>query len=659
MNMRGLVFTVCFLICCLAQFIPSTLYASSAQLKLGILSFRPKLESIRKWQPLVEYIDQSLGEDSIALSVMGYAELEQAIADQAIDFVLTNPAHYVQMTFRNGLSSPLATLIPKQQGHPVTGFGGVIVTNRTHTDINHLTDLKGRTIAAVSKSSLGGFQAQAMELLRKGINLSDDVSFIETGMPHDNVINTVLAKQADAGFVRTSVLEEMADSGAIDMSELKILNQRKLAGFPFLISTEIYPEWPFAAMPHADQDLGRRVAAALLGMQHNGEVASQVGIEGFTVPKDYEVVRSLLQTLRLPPYEEAPNFTINDVLEKYGTPLVAAALMAVLILLLTIWLLMLNRKLGVERQRVIRQSEERHRILTALGDGVFGLDHKGNCSFINPAALQILSFERDEVEGANVYQLFHSVRQDGSLRPESESTILNTLEDGETRYQDDWFICKDGSGIPVQLTVAPVLREGEQRGAVVVFSDNSDRYRLEQDLRSQAATDVLTGLPNRRCFLAELNAEFGRVKRYPESSSALLMLDLDNFKYINDHYGHPAGDEVLKHFAKQLMQVSRKSDRLGRIGGEEFCLLLPVTNPQQACQIADRLCVRIAGEPVVVEGKQINYTVSIGVSAVLAAYSSVDEVLTRADQALYRAKDSGRNCVVLDSEIEQSQASSL
>jgi ABC-type phosphate/phosphonate transport system substrate-binding protein len=118
-------FTACFLIGCLMHFRPSWANASS-QLKLGILSFRPKAESINKWHPLVDYINQSLGEDSISLLVMDYPEMELAIADQAIDFVLTNPAHYVQMTFRNGLSSPLATLIPKQQGLPVSGFGGVI-----------------------------------------------------------------------------------------------------------------------------------------------------------------------------------------------------------------------------------------------------------------------------------------------------------------------------------------------------------------------------------------------------------------------------------------------------------------------------------------------------------------------------------------------------
>jgi diguanylate cyclase (GGDEF)-like protein/PAS domain S-box-containing protein len=529
------------------------------------------------------------------------------------------------------------------------------VTNRSRSDINRLSDLTGLTIAVVSKSSLGGFQAQAMELLREGVDLSDEVSFIETGMPHDNVIYAVLEKQADAGFVRTSVLESMLDSGAIELSELKVLNQKRLPSFPFMISTDLYPEWPFAAMPHTDQDQARRVAATLLGMKHNGEVARQVGIEGFTVPKDYEVVRSLLQTLRLPPYDKAPKFTINDVMEKYGTPLVLAAVMAGLIVLLSIWLFLLNRKLGVERQRVVSQLDERQGILTALGDGVFGVDHEGNCSFINPAALQILGFEHTEVEGENVYQLFNHVRQDGSKLEQSESTIHKTLEDGETRYQDDWFLRKDGSGIPVQLTVAPVISEGKRKGVVAVFSDSSDRYRLEQDLRAQASTDVLTGLPNRRCFLAELATEFSRLKRNPDLSSALLMLDLDEFKYINDNFGHSTGDMVLKHFARQLMQVSRKSDRLGRLGGEEFCLLLPSITAQQAVQIADRLCKRIAGMPMVVEDAEINYTVSIGVSMLCATDNTFDEVLCRADQALYQAKKSGRNCVVLDHKIEQCQ----
>jgi len=622
--------------------------------RLGVLAFRPKPEVIQKWQPLVDYLNRSMAGYRIELEVMNYPELEQAIAEDRLEFVLTNPAHYVQMTFRNGLSSPLATLIPIERGHPIQGFGGVIFSLASRGDLSVLTDLRGRTIAAVFQGSLGGYQAQAMELMQAGVAMPGDVTLLETGMPHDAVVERVLSGEADAGFVRTGVLEEMAEEGKLDPDRIKLLNPQRPVGFPFMLSTRLYPEWPFAAMPHADQDLARQVAAALLAMPHNGRVANRIGIQGFTIPYDYEPVRSLLQSLRLPPYQDAPDFNLRDVVTKYGAPLYAAATMGMVILLLVLWLLLLNRRLGLERRIVAHQSEERRRLLSALGDGVFGLDQEGRCSFINPAALQMLDYTAEEVIGVNLHALFHDRRQDGSRYPEEECPVMMTYTDGESRHTEDWFTRKDGSGLPVMLTVTPVISNGHREGVVVVFSDISERLRFEHELRTQATTDALTGLPNRRHFLNELASELNRIQRHPHMNSAVLMVDLDNFKHINDRFGHSVGDLVLKHFAEELMRVSRKSDKLGRLGGEEFCLLLTDTTVNQACQMANRLCSRIAGSLVHVDGIELRYTVSVGVAMMHAGDASVDAALARSDAALYRAKAAGRNCLIChpDDEVE-------
>ncbi len=622
---------------------------------LGVLAFRPKAEVVRQWRPLVDYLNRSLGDHQIILQALNYQELERSIEQGGIDFVLTNPAHYVRMTFQNGLTSPLATLVPVENGHPVTGFGGVILTLKDRTDLNQLRDLHGRTIAAVNQASLGGYQAQAMELKRIGISATQDLNLILTGMPHDRAVETVLRGEADAGFVRSGVLEAMQAEGLLELERLKILNAQDIPGFPFLLSTPLYPEWPFAALSHTDQGLASRVSASLLALKHDGEVARQIGIQGFIVPKDYEPVRSLLQALRLPPYDEAPHFTTSDVLKKYSAPLMIALVMGVIILLLIILLLLLNQRLARERQRVSRQSEELSRILAALGDGVFGLNMASKCIFINPAAEKMLGYSGDELLQEDVHQQIHRQKQDGTHCSREDCVIQKCLEDGETRHQEDWFTTKQGSGIPVLLTVAPVFSQGRQEGVVVVFSDISERQRLEQELRTQATTDALTGLPNRRQFLNDLERELSLIKRHPQMNTALLMLDLDHFKAINDKYGHSTGDEVLKHFSRQLIQVSRRSDKLGRLGGEEFCLLLPGTNAEQACQMADRLRLRIADGSVQVGDATLRYTVSIGVSMLQQSDKNVDIPLARADAALYRAKDAGRNRVACarDSELEQ------
>ena len=622
---------------------------------LGVLAFRPKAEVVRQWQPLVDYLNRDLGGHRIVLEALNYQELDQTIKQGDIDFVLTNPAHYVRMTYQNGLTSPLATLVPVENGHPVSGFGGVVVTLSDRSDLNRLRDLRGRTVAAVKQASLGGYQAQAMELKRIGVDTTKDLHLILTGMPHDRAVEAVLRGEADAGFVRSGVLESMAAEGLLDLGRLKIHNAQHVSGFLFLLSTRLYPEWPFAALSHTDQSLARRVSAALLALPQGGEVARQVGIDGFIVPKDYESVRGLLQSLRLPPYDEAPQFTAGDVLEKYGQQLIIALVMGVIILLLIILLMLLNQRLVRERRKASRQSEELSRILAALGDGVFGLNMASRCIFINPAAEQMLGCSADQLLGKDVHQQIHRQKQDGTHCAHAECVIQKSLKDGETRHQEDWFVTRDGSGLPVLLTVAPIVSEGRQEGVVVVFSDISERKRLEQELITQATTDALTGLPNRRQFLIDLERELSLIQRHPQMTTALLMLDLDHFKDINDEYGHSTGDEVLKHFSRQLIQVSRRSDKLGRLGGEEFCLLLPGTSAEQACQMADRLRTRVAEGGVQVGDISLNYTVSIGVSMLLQSDKSVDTPLARADAALYRAKDAGRNRVACarESELEQ------
>jgi diguanylate cyclase (GGDEF)-like protein/PAS domain S-box-containing protein len=383
-------------------------------------------------------------------------------------------------------------------------------------------------------------------------------------------------------------------------------------------------------------------------LPHGGEVATRIGIEGFTMPNDYVKVRSLLQTLRLPPYESAPDFTVSDVVQRYGIPIGWAMAIGVVILMLIFWLVLLNHRLGRQRLRLMRQSQERQRLLAALGDGVFGLDQQSRCSFINPAALKLLGYSSDEVIGINLHTLVHRVCDDGSHCRGHECPVLNTLQDGKTRHLEEWFLRKDGTGLPVMLTVTPVVSGSQQEGVVVVFSDISERLHLEQELRTQATTDALTGLPNRRQFLIELDSELNRIKRHPDLPASILMVDLDHFKRINDRFGHATGDTVLKHFAQELIKISRKSDKLGRLGGEEFSVLLPNTSLEQACMMANRLCESVAVSEVFIERETLHYTVSIGVATLTSADKTMDSALQRSDEALYRAKNAGRNRVACE-----------
>lgn len=184
------------------------------------------------------------------------------------------------------------------------------------------------------------------------------------------------------------------------------------------------------------------------------------------------------------------------------------------------------------------------------------------------------------------------------------------------------------------------------KGFVRTFTDITKRKVLEAGLMKLSKEDPLTGLHNRRTILDLLEEEIQRGQRYKHPLS-LLMMDIDHFKKINDQWGHPTGDEVLKSFAAECRSLMRENDKMGRFGGEEFVMVLPETGKPEATQVAER--IRKITSEMAIKAKHgtapIPVTVSIGVTTATDG-DDVEAVIALADEAMYEAKNKGRNCVV-------------
>ena len=180
---------------------------------------------------------------------------------------------------------------------------------------------------------------------------------------------------------------------------------------------------------------------------------------------------------------------------------------------------------------------------------------------------------------------------------------------------------------------------------MVTYYDVTDLIRNAEQLERLATTNLLTGLYDRRHFLVSLEAEWSRFQRYFRSMS-VLMVDIDHFKDINDRYGHAVGDEAIKAVADACLQGKRKSDIVGRVGGEEFAVLLPETTLSRAKIVAERIRKRIAAQTVKAHDTLFQMTASIGVAEASVSMSAASFLLVAADQALYQAKAAGRNCCV-------------
>ncbi|MDP3878405.1 MAG: PAS domain S-box protein [Methylobacter sp.] len=443
--------------------------------RIGVLAFRPKPQTVAQWQPLAAVLKQAMPEHDFTVQALSYPELNDAVARRQLDFVLTNPGHYVLLTKRGGVSAPLATLAANDHGQSSTVFGGVIFSRAEQSAIDTLGDIKGKSIAITSIDSLGGYQMQAYELKLAGIKLPQDVKLMPVGMPHDNVVNAVLAGQADVGFVRSGVLEDLVQEGKLDMAQIKILNPQYLPGFPVHISTRLYPEWPFAALPQTDEKLARHVTAALFLLEKDTAALRAMHIFGFTIPADYMPVVNLLKELRLPPFDMIPDFNLTDLWHKYTAWIVAIFMLGLLLAGAGANLLLQNRR--------IRQGEQRFAMLFEHSPEAMWIMADRRFIGCNAAAARMFGFlDAASVLGLSPLDISPEQQPDGEASAVKAERLLQTVEKGRVQSFEWHHLKLDGEKITCFIKLVPAQLDGKQ---VVLCSgqDISVRKRMETALR--------------------------------------------------------------------------------------------------------------------------------------------------------------------------------
>lgn len=320
-------------------------------------------------------------------------------------------------------------------------------------------------------------------------------------------------------------------------------------------------------------------------------------------------------------------------------------------LVLLIWLiisliLVYNRvaKEQTQQQLAEKDIQIRH-IVDAAMNGIITINEHGIIQSFNPAATQMFGYEEDEAIGQNVSLIVsppHDSKHDGYLQRYISSREAHIV--GKPR--EVMGKRKNGSLFPVELFVS-ARQIGKHWLFIGILHDISERKAMQAKLVELATTDGLTGLFNRAHFNDRLNEEFKRSKRYQQHALSLIILDADHFKSVNDYYGHQAGDALLIAIAQMTQQCARETDIVARYGGEEFVVIMPDSNANEALQLAERVRKSIEGIQIEHNGHSINRTVSIGIACLEHSDSDSDVLLSRADQALYQAKESGRNTVVL------------
>ena len=738
------------------------------ELTLGIFAFRPKPVIEERFAELGRYLSEHINGHSVRAIAMTDAELEAGIADGSLDFVLTNPSHYISLREYGRLSGALASMVLRDGDTPVRSIGGVIVRRPERADIRTLEDLRGKRVSITGKQYLGTYMAPAAELARAGVDLGS-ITFEEATQPVDRVISAVLEGRVDAGFVRTGVLEELEREGKLEPGALEVVNPQTHLGFPYKVSTRLYPEWPFLAAAHVPPAVSHRVAGALLDLPRSHPAAASAGLYGFTIPADYSSVEQAMREVRMPPFERAPEPSWAELWLRYKPWIITLGLAGVVVVCLMGVLAINTRRLMVAKSHLqaerttlqattarlnflmasspvmtytlavdgprtritwgsanvqwllgysleqamepgwwrrnvhpddlkkakenvhnlhllgridqvyrfadafgryhwihdeIRLLPEREGVAEALGvwrditeqqareeklrlaasvfensyDAVVVTDHRHSVREINPAFTRITGLGAEDVEGLSLYNLF--VWEDAGLGFEA----LREAVDADGHWQGELPV-RDREGhqrvclVSISAVAAP---SGGSPHHVAVLSDISHLKAHQAELDRMANYDALTGLPNRRLLADRLNQAVARARRSGHRL-AVCYLDLDDFKPINDRFGHAVGDRFLVEVTSRLQLSLRGEDTLARLGGDEFVLLLNDLEDNTEWENILQRVMQQVQQPVMLGEHALTASVSVGVTLYPSDDVDADTLLRHADQAMYRAKQGGRN----------------
>jgi ABC-type phosphate/phosphonate transport system substrate-binding protein/DNA-binding CsgD family transcriptional regulator len=320
--------------------------------RIGVLAYEGNPQTRARWQPTVDYLNRLIPGHRFSMDLLSHDEIDQLLFKNQLDFVLTNPGHYVRLEDSYGISR-LVTFKSQFQRQTLNQFGAVILT-RPDRGITQLADLKGKKLAAVSAQAFGGYQMALRELMLEEDQVLDDLEWVWLGFPQEDIVSAVVNGLVDAGTVRTGVVEKMMAEGRLDPAAIRILAPKTHPGFPLKISTALYPEWPFARAPETDRAISEQVALALLNMPADGDPARASRGAGWTIPSIYTTVHDLYRHLQLPPYAPQP-LSQESVWQEYKTWIVLSVVLFAAILVMLFFLLRANCELRGSRLRLVQQ----------------------------------------------------------------------------------------------------------------------------------------------------------------------------------------------------------------------------------------------------------------------------------------------------------------
>jgi len=587
--------------------------------------------TIKRWQPTIDYLNFKLPAyhfKLLAIKATQLGRIKKLIHQKKIDFLITQPAIYTELEYTHGIQA----LVTMSNEHHMSKFGSVIISHK-QSAIKNLEDVKGKRLSAVAPFGFGGWLIGYNELMENGIDPLKDGHVEFTGS-QKKVLEVVLNKQADVGIIRTGMLEKL--SKEMNLDNIFIVNEKKCKK-AIRRSTRLFPEWAFAVASHVESNLSNYVFDALIHLGHESMAAKMGEYSDWHLPQNYSEVDKLFERLRIGHYKDMPKYSLEDMI--YISLLVMLLSLVAIIYSRYQIANMLTHKLQKEiehkRDELERVNVELSTIfdlnphITIITDGKH--IQRVNRRFLDFLDIKTLSdFSKDYDCICDRFE-----ECEGYLQKEVEGKTWIEYVDQNSHLFHKALIIQNAKEYIFSIHVVNIHYLNHAT-YIVTLEDITQMDEI-------ASRDKLTSLFNRMKLDEVLNQ---LITQYPKDLNpfSLAIIDIDNFKKVNDKYGHIIGDKVLSEFSKILRNNSRSGDIVGRWGGEEFMIIYKNTSGKDAYGYMERIRKAVEGFSFVTLERQ---SISIGIATYGNLNMEVETLLNQADQALYQAKNSGKNQTII------------
>lgn len=604
---------------------------------VGVLAYEGKTEALRRWGPTAAYLSKENPGYHFRIEPMFLSELAAAVRENRLDFVLTQPLQFVQLAQDDDVW-PLTTMVVRTLGGTLDRFGSAIIVRADRQDIQHVRDLKHRIVAGASSNALGAWLLGLDTLTRAGIDPKSQIQPLFTGLPMSMIVQAVQQNRADAGVIRSGYLEQLTAQGVVKPGEFRVLDPKLYSDYPYQVSTELVPEWPFSATRKVDRTFAEKVGRQLMGMAADDPAMIASGIRKWALPLDYSTVQQIRD--RWLPIDPS----LVALFKAYGWWLLLPTG-----LILFIFFIQGKRT----QKKFARQETQLRKTLNALEDAVVVFSLEGRVLFANQPTQNLLMHpvgHPNELQGRHFMLLFdlrwHENDPDFDLR----TAISFLCHRPEQSYSLQLSVGHQIRDVDIHIRLLGACTDKLSSKIILTLRDVTDYREATALLAYRASHDRLTGLLNHAAFADFLEGQCD-AQSQKKCEGLLLWLDVDDFRLINETNSRNTGDQVIARIASYLSLSVPPSGVIARLGVDEFGIWIPDVQSFAYQQWPDELLNSLQEMRFEVDEQRLRVSISMGAS--LVDYRLGAALLNDAEAACRRAHREGGNRVVWFSRDDQ------